>query len=307
MKYFINTVGRLKPPMKFKRRMALVIVTGTALMFSSCAAAGNRLAAVFESSAAESQNEVIAGNWQESFVSREIEPSDNLVLLPETISVEGNPFDQTTTLESEKTVTIADEKQLLEPIQTTNINFLGYCYDEYRDDNGDIYGFYSGTNIFCSYQRNIDTIILGNTDVNTESALKTAAEFLNNLSYDVSGFKIDHSNEYSRDFSVTYQYYYGEIPTGEKIIVHMMADETGTANITSFRAYDYGRYSKDNDFIDGNIDSLYFLNERNKALSQNFPDGQPEITSHFWKDKNDKLCLRTLAVTDGKSEYFYTY
>ena len=87
----------------------------------------------------------------------------------------------------------------------------------------------------------------------------------------------------------------------------MMADETGTANITSLKAYDYGRYSKDDDFINGNIDSQYFLNERNKVLSQKYHDSQPEITSQFWKDQNDKLCLRTLVTTDEKSEYFYIY
>ena len=237
----------------------------------------------------------------------EIAPSDNLLSLPATFQITGNPNVKTTSLESAKTMIISGEQKALTPIQTTAENFAGYRYDEYTDDDGGIYDFYTGTNIFCSYQRSIDYNILGQTDVNLESALETAERFLKSLNYDVTGFDLKHSNEYSRDFSVTYQYYYDAVCTSERLIIHMMADNSGQAHITSIRAYDYGRYSMDSSFLSKSIHTQTFLDKRDKMLQEKYADMQYEISSCFWKDKEDKICLRTLVQTAKGRDYIYTY
>lgn len=234
-------------------------------------------------------------------------PQEISIELDGQVTLSGNPFTQTTELDNEKTLVISQAKETLEPIQTTGITSTGYRYDEYRSSNGDLYGFFAGTDIFSYYHKNTGGSYIENTEVNTSLALSVADSFIKNIGFCVDSYTVSHSGDYSLDFTVTYQYFYKNTPTGEKIIIHLMADESGVPYVTKLRVYDYERCSKDTAFISESVDVDQLFITRDKTIKQEYPGQEVLKSSFLWKDEKDNICLKTLIKTDKETKYLITY
>lgn len=232
-------------------------------------------------------------------------PKDDFSLSNE-LSVEGNPLKKATTA-SDKKITIQNNEELLTFVQTDSGNFSGYNFDHYKDTNGNLYEFYAGTNIFSSFYKKIDKVALGNTEVNSSKALDESKAFLEKLGFDISSFSIEHSNDYSYDFKITYLYEYNEFPTTEQIVVHLMSTERGDVFLTSISSRDYGRFSKDPSFITDSVDiSEYKIVLENK-LNEMFNENIPTVNSLLWKDEFDRICLKSFYTQNDEIQEIITY
>lgn len=231
----------------------------------------------------------------------------NSFQLSDTMSIEGDPNTRTTTLSAEKAVMVQGEKRLLEPIQTDTGDLTGYRYDHFKDDYGNIYKFYEGTDIFAEYQKKVDHIALGNREVPSAAALAVCQSFLDTMGYDVTGFEVEHSNDYCYDFKAIYAFKYRGFQTNEKLVLHLMAGEDGNVYLTSFRATDYGRFSQDERMLNQELDLDTLQMNLKDQLQTEYPDEEYSVSTVLWKDAEDVFCLRSMVFTGKGAKTIYTY
>ena len=116
----------------------------------------------------------------------------------------------------------------------------GNTFDVYMDEYGGIYWYYEGTNVLHSYEPYTEELKLGDVVVDPLEAMQLANEFLATTGYNVTGYQVKTSNEFSKNYSIEFH-----SPTErKKLVFHMQADIYGVAYINSFSAYvgDYGNY-----------------------------------------------------------------
>lgn len=238
--------------MTFKNILLVVVICLILFLFAACEQ--EKITPTSVKSIAESNGQlnsavssicssesIVTSSGKGSLVIPPVE--ENQFHLSESMTIMGDPNQKTSSLEEEKYLIVKGKTVVLQAVQTDSGDLTGYCYDHYRDLSGNLYKFYAGTNIFAAYQKNVDAMALGNREVPALLALPVCEDFLKEIGYDVTGFTLEHSNDYSYDFKATYSYFYKGVATTEKLIFHVMADNNGIAYVTEFRACDYGRYS----------------------------------------------------------------
>lgn len=225
--------------------------------------------------------------------------------LGEGLSVQGSPFHKITDLKDEKQIVINGKRQTLLPIQTDNGDLTGYCYDHYKDADDNLYQFYAGTNVLASYEKQVDQVVLGNTEVEPTAALAVCKDFLGAMGYDITDFKEEPAGPYRYEWKVLYSYYYQGQLTSENITVYCMADEAGQVYVTGLKACDYGRYSKDDDFVGRCLSFETQLQKVQETLSSK--GASDYAATVIWKDEKDIPCLRTTIITQGGTETIITY
>lgn len=222
------------------------------------------------------------------------------------IQVEGNPHTKTSNLLAQKNIVVNGKDKSLVPIQTDSGDLTGYSYDHYKDELGNIYKFYSGTNIFAEYQKKVDHIALGNCEVNGKDAIAECEKFLNKMGYSVGNFNLEHSNDYCYDFKATYTFCYNDFQTNEKLIFHLMADDNGCVYITDFKATDYGRFSQDDQILEKRLD-LDLLKKELEIQLNEYSGKKVSTSTVLWKNEDDVIGLRTTVFTENNTEIIYTY
>lgn len=117
------------------------------------------------------------------------------------------------------------------------------AYNVYKDTSGNAYIIQTSTNVLETYLPNTERLELGDTIVDSQAAIQQAEAFLASTGYDVTGFTMTHSNEFSKKFKITYQYQIGDVDTTEKLTLTFKAEENGTVHLTRFSICDYGAFS----------------------------------------------------------------
>lgn len=222
-------------------------------------------------------------------------------------TIEGNPFNQITSLTEEKYIITNGEKIVLEPIQTDYGDLTGYTYDHYKDDKGNIYKFYSGTNIFSEYQKNIDHIALGCTEVKAELALTACEKFLSQKGYSIHGFKLNHSNDYCYEFKATYSFHYAGFQTNERIVMSVMCDTEGNAYVTKCRVTDYGRFSKDSRILNQEVNLNELLLKMEEQINEEYSEHEYSLSAVMWKNEDGNIGLRVMVFMESRVDTLYIY
>ncbi len=142
---------------------------------------------------------------------------------------------------SKNELSLESAKNELQKIEDQGAKDAENVYTTYKDAYNNVY--FVRANTLETYLPNIDGLELGHTDVDSETALQQASTFLSSAGYDITGFTITHSNEYSKKYRVIYQYNIGETETTEKLYLYFEAEQDGTVHLVRFAAYDYGSFS----------------------------------------------------------------
>lgn len=161
-------------------------------------------------------------------------------------SAVGINANQINTLSVEKSIYVGCNLVDLKYISTTPQNEENIRYDIYSDEFGGLYEFDSGTNTLISYIPYYDSSKCGDGVIDKDKALECAEEFLRELGYNLDGFEIKTSNNYSKEFTVEYVYYDNGNISDEKIVVDIIEDEKGEIFVSYYKAFNYGCHSKTN-------------------------------------------------------------
>ncbi len=111
--------------------------------------------------------------------------------------------------------------------------YEGHKFDVYMDEHGGIYWCYENTSILHSYEPYTENLCLGDFVVDTREAMQLAYSFLEEMEYDISGYRVSLSNMYSKDFTAVFY----KPNTAIKLVFHMQADVSGQVHLNSFSAY----------------------------------------------------------------------
>ena len=201
---------------------------------------------------------------------------------------------------------ILGENDSLEKIAGSDTSASNDTYNVYRDSSNNLYTVLSGSNVLASYIPDTQDFESGDTIVDSQTALQQASEFLASAGYNVSGFTMTHSNEFSKRFQITYQYRIGEINTTEKLCLYFEAETDGTVHLVRFAAYDYGAFSGEGSPSITTNDYAILLPSLEQAAIVKAAGNSYTISEPVWtRNANGQVQLRaTIYFTDLQGNPF---